>query len=97
MEVDNGLRALEHHIRGTAEGHYAGGEKETIDVIMDINPIAFGWYAIGNIIKYVSRFPVTRNKDDLLKAAHYLLMVWEKSEDPVVLEDTPEDVTISMD
>ncbi len=81
MKVDSGMRALERHISTTHEGHYVHGDVETIDTIAEI-PGTFLGYTIGNVVKYISRFPTTRNKVDLLKACHYLLMLYQATPDP---------------
>jgi hypothetical protein len=66
-------------------------------------PGAFLGLTIGSVVRYVSRFPTTRNKVDLLKAAHYLLMLYQETPDPEPepevepMEDRPETVVIQPD
>jgi len=53
--------------------HYTAGKYETIDVIEDIlGPEKFEGYCIGNVIKYVSRYPHKNGTEDLKKAGVYL-------------------------
>jgi len=62
------------HIGKTHKDKYAVGGVETIDLIASKFDLMS--FALGNVIKYVSRFPETRNPEDLLKAGHYLAMVY---------------------
>lgn len=73
---DNFSFCVRQHIAETENGHYSGN----VDLIefMDGH---FGHHAIykwiGDVIKYVCRFPRTRNHTDLFKAAHYVCrMFW---------------------
>jgi hypothetical protein len=74
------LKDLTQHIIGTrdtcaADGKYACGGVETIDFIAAKFDLMS--YALGNVIKYATRYPHTKNPKDLLKAAHYLGMIYE--------------------
>jgi len=69
---------LANHIATTHRDKYTRGGVETIDLIaakFDLES-----FALGNVLKYVTRYPVTKSKHDLLKAAHYLAMVYEEEE-----------------
>lgn len=79
---------MAQHIKRTNEDKYARGESdapiETIDFIAD--KFELESFALGNVIKYVVRYRATRNCTDLLKAAHYLGMVYEEHK-PVEIND----------
>jgi len=71
------IEAVEEHIKGTAEGHY-GGRVQVIDLIQG-QGILEG-FAVGSIVKYIMRYTRTRSKKDLLKATHYIKMLYEEGE-----------------
>lgn len=53
--------------------HYTQGKYETIDVIREaLGPDKFEGLCIGNVIKYVSRYPYKNGIEDLKKAQVYL-------------------------
>lgn len=66
--------------------HYTAGEIEVIEYIKDklgaydgkISP--FTGYCMGNVLKYVSRFPAKNGAEDLRKAATYLEWMIEEVE-----------------
>jgi len=65
---------LKEWIEETKVDKYARGGVETIDLIHSkLDLVSF---ALGNVLKYVSRYPTTMDEKDLLKAGHYLAMVW---------------------
>lgn len=80
---DKILTELFDYIKSTYKQHYADEEKQIQVVDM--------WEAIGiaedacqsNIIKYVARYGKKDgyNKKDLLKAMHYLVLLWHYTED----------------
>lgn len=65
------------HIEGTYNQHYCGPDKsvQVIDLLLSIGTARE--YFRGNIIKYASRYGHKDgyNKQDLLKAAHFLLLL----------------------
>lgn len=67
------LEQLLTHINVSNKGHYSHNGFETKDIIEAMG-IAEDAYLFA-VIKYITRFPKTRNKKDLLKAAHYCLML----------------------
>lgn len=68
------IDVLKQHVQASlSNGHYANA----------IQPIeyaaAHGWLegaAFEHVLKYISRYSVRRNGSDLLKAAHFLLIVY---------------------
>ncbi len=60
--------AVEAHIEATNTGHYAG----SVQPMQLIEAIVGDRAALANCIKYISRFPETKDVRDLLKTAHYL-------------------------
>jgi len=66
------------HVKETQVGHYATGEVEPMDLI---EAVGRGEFALGCVIKYVSRFKRTENSLDLVKAAHYLSRLWHLNRD----------------
>lgn len=76
--VEQGLAIVKDWIKrgGT---HYKGASLEHTDWIDEflIDPTS---YYLGCTSKYISRFPRTKNMNDLLKAVHYLLYVVGKGQ-----------------
>lgn len=70
------LKDLLAHMKQTKMDKYEKGKIPTIDFIKS----KFGLtdFALSNVIKYATRYKETKNKKDLLKAAHYLGMVYEE-------------------
>lgn len=67
------------HIEETESGHYCG-EKKKIDVIdfMDSQLGGNSLYPwMKDAVKYLVRFPRTRNPVDLMKAAHYVCRMYQ--------------------
>lgn len=53
--------------------HYTQGKYETIDVVREtLGPEKFEGYCIGNIMKYIIRYPHKNGLEDLKKARVYL-------------------------
>lgn len=71
MRVDAALAALHRHIGRSHRGHYSRGI-ETIDVTAAKGDLA--GFCRGSVRKYVDRY---KSGDDLLKAAHYLLILYQ--------------------
>lgn len=78
----NFLKDFSAHVAGTKSDKYNEGEIEVVDFIDD--KLSLKDYALGCAIKYIVRYTATGeksgNKADLLKAAHYLMMVYERYE-----------------
>lgn len=74
------LRELKEHIDSTRATTSKNGKYnariETAEYI-DAH-FNFDDFALSNVIKYATRYPKTKNPLDLLKAAHYLGMVYER-------------------
>lgn len=72
--------------------HYTQGKYETIDVILDITQHVTGpeGYLLGNIIKYLSRYPYKNGQEDLEKARWYLDLLIEIQADVEVLPSKAE-------
>jgi hypothetical protein len=76
MHLDDWLEfseAMKRHILKTETGHYVHSKVGTMDLIEGMVGDTF---ALGNVVKYVSRYPYTSKEEDLLKAAHYLSRAW---------------------
>jgi hypothetical protein len=71
VRVDAALKALHRHIERSHRGHYSRGI-ETIDVTAAKGDLR--GFCRGSVRKYVDRH---RTGDDLLKAAHYLLILYQ--------------------
>lgn len=53
--------------------HYNTGSKEVIDIMQEgMTPDQFEGFLVGNIIKYVMRYPNKNGVEDILKAKWYL-------------------------
>jgi hypothetical protein len=90
--VQNALAQLNQVIDATRSDKYTVGNIETVDFISDKN---LG-YNLGNAVKYITRFKSTKgekngNPNDLLKAAHYVLM--ELALTQVAQNDRPQQYT----
>lgn len=56
-----------------APAHYTTGGIETIDyLVAKLSPEQFQGFLIGNVMKYVSRYPHKNGLEDLKKARWYL-------------------------
>jgi len=61
------------HIKETEKGHYGGPKIQPLDFLEQwFSMDALAW----QVCKYLCRYPVTRNQEDLLKAADYLCRLW---------------------
>ncbi len=62
--------------------HYTQGKYETIDVVRDVlGPEKFEGHCVGNILKYVFRYPYKNGIEDLKKAEKYLEWLIETKEE----------------
>lgn len=71
------VKHLLEYLEATQAKHYAKGERQTMEHIIDAG---YGkHFAMGNIIKYASRFGKKdgENPLDLYKLIHYALIVLE--------------------
>lgn len=86
MKTEKGkfVHAFLAHVKETHSDKYARGGVETIDLIA--SKVDLDSFAIGNALKYLSRYPSTKNKKDLLKATHYIQMVYENVKHDTVVE-----------
>jgi hypothetical protein len=71
---DRILKELEEYIAKTYEGHYSKQKSQATEFIIDSGH-GMG-FCLGNIMKYAQRYGKKngRNRDDLLKIAHYAMM-----------------------
>lgn len=69
------LNDLRIHIEKTYDQHYAKGNIQALDVIIDDGDIL--GFARGNVGKYIRRYGKKsgHNLDDLMKAAHLLIVL----------------------
>ena len=78
-----GINRVENDIVN-APSHYCTGKVETIESIKNIvtgNPSEFQSYAIGNVVKYISRYHKKGGAEDIKKAIKYLEFVLQDLED----------------
>lgn len=78
MNIDKALKALKKHIEDCETGHYGAGI-QAIDLIIAMDIL--DEFAMASIIKYASRYSNTFHDEDLLKIAHYALMVYKESKE----------------
>lgn len=72
--VKQGLAILEKWVKA-GRGHYTGRRgMQHSDWLDNFLPDPPSYY-LGCVSKYLARYPRTRNTEDLLKAAHYLLVL----------------------
>ena len=71
---DSILKELEEYVAKTYEGHYSKQKFQATEFIIDSGH-GMG-FCLGNIMKYAQRYGKKngRNRDDLLKIAHYTMM-----------------------
>jgi len=61
------------HIKETEAGHYGDRPIQPLDFLEQwFPPDALAW----QVVKYMCRYPRTRNQKDIYKAAHYLSRLW---------------------
>lgn len=72
------IQDFKEHIESTKTNHYSGGKVQVIDLVESLGMLES--CAVSNTIKYIARYPKTKNKKDLLKAVHYISMIYEKGE-----------------
>ena len=59
------------------DNHYSNGSNvQVLDLIQSSGMLES--FALGNVLKYMSRYPKTKSRKDLLKAVHYIMTVYEK-------------------
>ena len=73
---DKALEFIKEYIDKTYEQHYASGNIQATEFILDSQHGA--GFCIGNIIKYAQRYGKKngQNPDDLLKIIHYAVMLY---------------------
>lgn len=79
---DETLKDVNNYIAGTYNNHYAN-EKDTVQVLDLISGLGDAEaFCRSNAIKYLSRFGKKsgKNKQDLLKAMHYCVLLYYFSE-----------------
>jgi hypothetical protein len=71
---DRILKELEEYVANTYKGHYSKQNFQATEFIIDSGH-GMG-FCIGNILKYAQRYGKKngRNRDDLMKIAHYAIM-----------------------
>jgi hypothetical protein len=71
---DRILKELEEYVAKTYEGHYSKQKFQATEFIIDSGH-GMG-FCLGNVMKYAQRYGKKngRNRDDLLKIAHYAMM-----------------------
>ena len=71
---DRILKELEEYVAKTYEGHYSKQKFQATEFIIDSGH-GMG-FCLGNIMKYAQRYGKKngRNRDDLMKIAHYAMM-----------------------
>jgi hypothetical protein len=77
------LAEVKDYIRATYGEHYAG-KIQTIDVLESLGTL--NTTARDNAIKYLSRYGKKggKNRKDLLKAIHYIVMILEGDREPTL-------------
>lgn len=78
-EITSNSSAVKDNINSPS--HYTQGKYETIDVVRDVlGPEKFEGHCVGNILKYVFRYPYKNGIEDLKKAEKYLEWLIETKE-----------------
>jgi len=72
--IGGALDKLREHLMKSEQGHYSG-KTQQLGLVID-SGLAEG-FCLGNIIKYASRHKRKGDRDDLLKIAHYALVLFE--------------------
>ena len=77
-EEDKGLKDLQEYVATTYEGHYTSDRNEniqTLDIIESVGDAKS--FCRSNAIKYLTRYDKKgQEKRDILKAAHYCLLLY---------------------
>ena len=76
------LKEIENYIQSTYGEHYVGKNEFQIQDLLHSIDVAVP-FCQGNAMKYLARFGKKkgRNRLDLLKAAHYIILLMHFSED----------------
>jgi len=71
---DRILKEMDQYIRGTYDKHYSKNKFQATEFIIDSGH-GMG-FCLGNVMKYAQRYGKKggRNRDDLMKIAHYAIM-----------------------
>ena len=89
-ELDN-IEAVKKYISGTYSSHYVGRDDDGIQIQDLLNSIGVAEkFCQGNALKYIARYGRKngKNKLDLLKAIHYILLMMYFSDNNDVPEST---------
>lgn len=79
ISANNGKEKEKDNVNSPS--HYTQGKYETIDVVRDVlGPEKFEGHCVGNILKYVFRYPYKNGIEDLKKAEKYLEWLIETKE-----------------
>ena len=81
FKEDKIIKEVKKQIDKTYTSHYGNGKYQATDMIIDAGHGES--FSIGNIMKYAMRFGKKegKNKKDLLKAIHYIMMLIHFSND----------------
>lgn len=69
------VQDFKEYMETVKTNHYSGGKVQVIDLVEGLGMLEA--FAVSNAIKYMARYPKTRNKKDLLKSVHYISMVYK--------------------
>ena len=71
---DRILKEMDQYIQGTYDKHYSKNKFQATEFIIDSGH-GMG-FCLGNVMKYAQRYGKKggRNRDDLMKIAHYAIM-----------------------
>lgn len=72
------FKDLEEHIKQTQKDKYAGKNLD-VNTFLNDQDILLD-FAIGNIIKYSARYRSAGDRKNLLKAAHYIQIIYTMDE-----------------
>lgn len=74
------VKSLEEHIAKANEDKYVGKKgRDLIDYIYEQGGLVD--FATFNAIKYLTRYRKLKNKVDLLKATHYIKILYERGDE----------------
>ncbi|WP_054722368.1 DUF3310 domain-containing protein [Lacticaseibacillus nasuensis] len=74
------MKLYDETVRHDIKPSYYGGKLDVIDFLYAIFGKAADLFMVGNIIKYVVRYPKKNGLEDLLKARTYLNRLIERTE-----------------
>jgi len=91
------LEEIRNYINSTYTQHYSQGKIQVTEYLLD-SELGKG-FILGNAVKYLKRFGIKdgKNRKDLLKAAHYLVIALGalETEPPLVNPlDNPENIVL---